>query len=245
MKLKWSILALAAALSFSGCIIDIDDDDGFPGCTEGDGSFITEEFGLPAFEGVSLRNTVDVFITQGPNQEVVVEGFENIIDRLELDVDDGILEIDFRGCVRDIGDMKIFITMPTIVALEITGTGDIRGENLFVVNDIELDVTGTGDMDLALEADDIDARITGTGDIRLEGVADELRATITGTGDLEAFQLETRFADITVTGTGDAEVFVTEQLLGRITGTGNIRYIGFPDVIDVEDTGPGDLIDEN
>ena len=97
----------------------------------------------------------------------------------------------------------------------------------------------------ALEADDIEARITGTGDIVLEGIADELRALLTGTGTLDAFGLEARYGNITVTGTGSALVFITEELVGRITGTGDIRYKGDPPIIDVEDNGPGDLVDAN
>ena len=41
----------------------------------------------------------------------------NIIDEIELDVRNGIWKIEFNRCVRDIDQLRIFITMPTLTSL--------------------------------------------------------------------------------------------------------------------------------
>lgn len=242
--LKWISTAVMLTLLMSSCFIDIDDDDNFFGCVDGDGPIITEEIFLSDFDGINVRGSMDVFLKQGPEQEVIVEGKENIIDELERDVNGGIWDIDFDGCVRDVDEFNIYITIPDLRRIRIDGSGDVVSENLFVIEDLAIDIEGSGDIDLALEADDIHTFIDGSGDIRLEGLADEVKYRIEGSGDVEAFGLECQVADINVSGSGDLEVFVTEYLKVRIEGSGSVYYRGNPE-LDISIDGSGEVIDAN
>ncbi len=246
MKLiQWILFSMAITLTASSCFIDIDDDDGFFGpCVNGSGPIITETIFLPNFDGIELRSSADIFLKQGPEFEVVVEGKENIIDELSREVDNGVWEIDFDRCVRDVDDFNIFITMPDLRKLRVLGSGDVFGENVFIIGDLEVDIPGSGNVDLALEADDLDVDIPGSGDLSLEGTADETKYRIPGSGDVRAFGLVARTADINIIGSGDVEVFVTEFMRVRISGSGDVFFRGEPD-IDVAITGSGDLIDAN
>jgi len=242
--LKWISSALMVTLLMTSCFIDVDDDGGLFNCVDGDGPIITEEIFLDDFDGIRIEGEMNVFLKQGPNQEVIVEGKENLIDELERDVNGGIWNIDFDGCVRDIDEFNIFITIPDLTVIRIDGSGDVVTENLFVIEDLEIDIEGSGDIDLVLEADDINTSVEGSGDIRLEGQADEVRYRIEGSGDVKAYGLECRVADINVAGSGDLEVFVTEYLKVRIEGSGSVFYRGNPE-LDVFIDGSGDVVDDN
>ena len=243
-KLKWILFALAAVMVMPSCFIDIDDDDSFFGCVNGEGPIVSENLDLPSFTGVELSISGTVFIKQGPDQEVVIEGQQNIIDEIELDVRNGIWEIETRGCVRNLDELNVFITIPDIRFLKISGSGRIISENVLIVNDIEMHISGSGDMDIGLEADDIESKISGSGTIFMEGLADELDLMISGSGDYRAFDLESRIAFIEIRGSGSAEVTVTEELNVKISGSGDVLYKGNPS-LNVEITGSGQVIDAN
>ncbi len=243
-RIIWMLSAIAIALSTGGCFIDLDDDDDFFGCVNGEGPTVTRTINVADFEGIELPISADVFITQGPEQEVVVEGKSNIIDELERDVRNGVWSIEFDRCVRDVGTMRVFITMPYLSSLRISGSGDIISENAFAIDDLEIDIPGSGNVDLAVEADDIDGDISGSGRILLEGTADEVKYRISGSGDVRAFNLACRTADISISGSGDCEVFVSEFLKVRISGSGDVFFKGNPS-LDVSITGSGNLIDAN
>lgn len=244
MNFKWPTMALAMCLTVSSCFIDIHDDNGFFGCIDGDGPIVTQTLELDDFDGVALKLPIEVIISQGDVQEVTVEGRQNIIDELELDVRNGIWDIETRDCVRNVGNMKIFITIPDITELSISGSGEIFGENVFIIQDISLRISGSGNMDLAIEGDDISATITGSGDMKLEGLADELDFKITGSGDISAFNLEASRARVEITGSGNAEVNVELELDVKISGSGDVRYKGNPS-LDVSISGSGRVIDAN
>jgi hypothetical protein len=141
-------------------------------------------------------------------------------------------------------DLRIYITLPEITYLEISSSGNIYGENNFDVEDVLLEIDGSGDMDLALDADDIDAVIEGSGNIQLEGTANDIFLRLEGSGLFRAFGLACRRANIRVDGSGDAEVTVAEELRVRILGSGDVLYKGNP-VVDADINGSGRVIDAN
>lgn len=244
MKTRFLATALLAVFFASGCFIDIDDDDISIGCLNADGDYVSLEVDLPAIDGLRNTTSAKVFITQGGEQEIIVEGKEDAIEELELDVDDGIWEIEFDRCVRDLDDFTIYITMPDVRYLRSSGSGDMIGENLFLVEDMELVISGSGDIDIAAEADDIDAKLSGSGDLMIAGTADGCFYRISGSGDVEAFNFEARTVDINSSGSGNADVLVTELLKVNISGSGDVFYKGSP-TLDINISGSGDVFDAN
>lgn len=246
-KFKWMILALACTMMASSCFVDIDDDDddgGTFGCLDGSGARITETLILDSFTGVEVSLPAKVTITQGPVQEVVVEGRESIVQNLELEVRNNIWVITIDGCVNNVGDLNVFITIPDVTSLGITGAGEIISDNVLVIGDLDVDIAGSGDIDLAVEADDIDSEIIGSGKIFLEGIADEIDFEIAGSGDYKTFNLQSRDAEVKIIGSGDAEVFVTDKLKVEISGSGDVFYKGNPS-LDLSVTGSGQVVDAN
>jgi hypothetical protein len=243
---KWSFLMLALGISLltPACFIDIDDDDNFFGCVNGNGPIVSVDLDMPKIEAVHFAMSGQVFITQGPDQSVRVEAKQNIIDELELNVNNGLWVIETDRCVKDIDDFKVFITLTDITELGLSGSGDIIGENFFTVNDILIYISGSGDMDLGLDADDIEADITGSGNMIIEGTGDSLDSRISGSGDVRAFNLEVNRAKFDITGSGDAEITVINELDVRISGSGDVKYKGNPSV-DVVITGSGRVVDAN
>ncbi|MBK8878175.1 MAG: DUF2807 domain-containing protein [Haliscomenobacter sp.] len=230
-------------LALSSCIVDFYDDNDGP-CIRGSGPVVSETINVPDFTGISLDISANVYITQGPEFRVKAEGYANIIDELNRRVRNGVWEITLNDCVRNTGDLTLYITMPEVQSVHNTSSGDIISENILVTDDIYITNSGSGDIDLGLDADDIDARLSGSGKLFLEGEADELTLDVTGSGDYRGFKLKLNRADIRTTGSGDAEIWVLNYLKARISGSGDILYRGSPQ-IDFSGSGSGDLINAN
>ncbi|MGK0364946.1 MAG: hypothetical protein ACI85O_002006 [Saprospiraceae bacterium] len=233
-------VALLATISFVGCI----DDDGSFGCTAGSGSTVEETFQISNFKGLKLKCSADIFVTQGEEYSIIAESQANILDNLDLTLDGDVLEIDLDGCNRDF-QLKLFITMPEVTFLKISGSGNIKGENLFSSENLTLRITGSGDMDLDLDYQTINTKITGSGSMDLRGICDEFDYTISGSGDINSFDLISDRGFVKITGSGDTEVFVNEFLSVKITGSGDVLFKGNPDEITFDITGSGDLRDVN
>lgn len=237
----WFISICLTAVLSTGCFSD---DDGFFNCERGEGDPVTESFPVDDFDGIELDIAADVYITQGDNFSIEAQGQPNILNELELDVDGDVLDIDFDDCVREYDDLMFWITMPEVDFLSICGSGKIFSENFITTNDLVLEISGSGDMDLGLSADDIELKISGSGKILLEGEANDLEAKVSGSGDVRAFDLISQKVDCHISGSGDMEVHAFDELDVRISGSGDVYYKGSPD-IDESISGSGDLINAN
>lgn len=234
-------LGLATVLS-NGCFFD--DDGDFFGCLHYEGNVINREIRLSAFDGIELQIPADVTITQGQIQKVVVEGHENIINRLEKDLRRGVWKIRTERCVRDLGELKIWITIPDIKSLAISGSGSIYSENTLTTDRLDLTISGSGEADLALDVDNFQATVSGSGKLKVEGVADQAEINISGSGDYFGFNLETNRTDVNISGSGNAEVWAKNFLKARISGSGDVFYRGQPEK-DIAISGSGRVIDSN
>jgi hypothetical protein len=235
-----TLLILPLLLAAWLCACDLDDDD----CIRASNTIVTQQLFLPPLQGMELELPAQVTLRQGPLQQIVAEGPQNIVGLLEEDVADGIWTVTIRGCVQNLSQLRIDATLPSCRYLAITGAGNIFSENALLTDQLDMDITGQGQMDVAVEAPRVRARISGAGNYRLEGITDLLEFDLSGNGNLNAFDLDALEADISIVGSGSAEVFARDLLRVNISGQGTVFYRGQPQ-LDVNISGVGDVIDAN
>ena len=105
---------------------------------------------VPSFSSISLSLAADVHLKQGPKQEVVVEGDKDILDVLKTEVHGKTLKIYLdKWFMRSYKKVTIYITMPEIDGLTITGSGNITAETPVNTSDIDFTITGSGDINIS------------------------------------------------------------------------------------------------
>lgn len=231
------VVALIAIASVSCEIDEI--------CIKGDGPTITRTLELESFTSIRNDLSADVFISMGDTQQVIVEGQENIIELLELEVNNGTWNIDLdKNCIRNNNGLRIFITLPQVDRIEIDGSGSVISENTLSNSELTLITDGSGEMDIALDVARLITRIEGSGTMQLEGLADDFTIAIRGSGDVRAFNVDALRVDVQVRGSGDVEVTAREFLKVDIDGSGDVYYKGDPE-LDIRIDGSGDVEDAN
>lgn len=231
------ILTLALGLSvlafFSGCQLF----DGF--CPRGSGTPETRTLSMPAINGITLAVAGKVNISQGLVQQVEVTGYPNLLDILKTDVSSGHWRIEFdENCVRNNDDFVVNITVTDLEQVRIAGSGSIEGQTPFFVNDVDVEISGSGDINMDLAAANIFSTISGSGNIFLKGLANRHTLDISGSGDFHGFDLISQHSDVNIAGSGSADVHAVQTLKVRISGSGNVQYKGSPSV-DVSVSGSG------
>ena len=197
-----------------------------------------EERDVSSFTDVSLGISGDLYITQGSPQKVVVQA-ENNIDEIETVVKDGVLRIKTDNWNSKIKGAKIWVTMPEVESLNVSGSGDIVAETPINADELELKVSGSGTIDISeLKGDEIGAAISGSGDIKLAGSADEMELRISGSGSVYADGLKLSECGIKISGSGSCKIDVTGELDVSISGSGRVTYYGNPQ-IDARVSGSG------
>jgi hypothetical protein len=68
-----------------------------------------------------------------------------------------------------------------------------------------------------------------------------LRADLSSAGDLNAYELQTREAEISVSSAGDADINVSERINARASSAGDINYRGDPKYVDAHSSSAGGI----
>ncbi len=223
--IKLSLLLLFIFLNFS-CDLD-SDTSSFSGtnCLEGQGAIVSESRVLNDFNSINSSIYAEILITQGPLEDVIIEAQQNILNEIETNVINGELMITSNRCVDIVEPVEVYVTIPDIQNLTLTGVGSFVSQNDFNLGNLGISLTGTGDFEL-------------------QGTVNNLDILLTGVGDINAFGLISEVCNVNVSGVGDVEVFANDELNVTLSGVGNIYYMGNPNLT-INITGSGNVIDSN
>jgi hypothetical protein len=223
-------LILVAALAVAGCNMAADAEKG-DAHHAGAGPMTERSFNLAGFNSVSLAGPHDVIVTVGPAFSVRAEGPSDVLDRLDLKVENGNLEIGMkrgRWSLRH-GDRQktvIHVTMPAIQAAAIGGSGDMRIDKAQGPR-FSASIGGSGDIEIAsLRVGEASFSVAGSGGIRASGTAQKSDVSIAGSGDVDVQGLETRTASVSIVGSGGVRAHAIETASVSIMGSGDVDISG-------------------
>lgn len=193
----------------------------------GEGGVVKKEIMLETIDGINLGFNGNVILTPGSPQKIVIEGQQNIIDNIKKEVKGGVWGINFLKNIRDFRPVTVYITLPSIKKIDLSGSGSIQSTGRFSgINEIGIAVSGSGGITFEYEAKETEVNLSGSGTISLSGVSNMIEINIRGSGDVYADQLSAMEGDVSISGSGDAQVNVNGKLKASIAGSGDVRYIG-------------------
>jgi hypothetical protein len=210
-------------------------------CLKSEGESDSTIFKLEKFSGVELSADVDVFVKQYKDQSVSIIGPKNLIKTITVEVSGGAIRISSNRCFAESSIRpKVFISVPEVTRLEISGNGNIFTKGKILCDVVEFKLVGAGTMDLYADANRIVTSLIGSGNIVLQGSANNHFVKLPGSGQVSAYALETNDTDIDISGWGLVESFTQKNLKGKISGNGQIHYKGYP-LVKSEISGEGKL----
>ncbi len=197
------------------------------------------------FDEVMMSIDGTVYIKMGDKNEVILEGSRSDLEKVETDVKSGRLRIgtENRGrwwrSWRDSPKVDVYITVKEINGVYVSSSGDIVSQGLLKSDDFEASISGSGGIEVEVDARTVSSRISGAGNIELSGSSSDARLGISGSGKYFAEDLKVGDYNITISGSGRATVNVEGELDVRISGSGNVYYKGNPTGVNSSTSGSG------
>ena len=208
---------------------------------------------LSAFTELKLAGSPKVVLRQGSPQKVELEGAADDLARIETVVSNGQLRIGTKnndsrntgdsdgGLLSkvlgnnnmnvNIGPVTVYVTMPEIKALSVSGSGSIRAAEAIKASNLDLAVSGSGSVNLAqVQSEAIVSAISGSGAITVVGSAPRHDIRISGSGNVQSSDLRAEASKVTISGSGNCRVNATKTLDARIAGSGSIYVTGNPQI---------------
>lgn len=216
-------------------------------CKKGHGETVKETRHVDTFTGVNSEGAFDIVITQDASLEegqVMIEAPDDLQEYIELDVHNGVLDIENKRCFRGHNEITIYVKSKEINDISLAGSGNISSTGVLETSAMTIQLDGSGNIETDVKCTSLKATITGSGNVETSGSTTSQKLKITGSGNIEHFGLSSETADVSIEGSGNIEVKVSNQLDAEIEGSGTIKYRGHPE-INHRISGSGELISDN
>src|SRR5215468_8518312 len=175
----------------------------------GNGNVRTEERTPGSFNSVASHGSFNVYVSSG-SQSVKIEAEDNLLPYIETYVDGSVLQVETKGdyWLRPGRPIKIYVSSPNFQSIHSYGSGDIIGlSKITDSSKLDLEVHGSANIKMDVNAPDIDAEISGSGDINLSGETKTFNGEIHGSGNVKAMNLQSEDATLKIYGSGNADIF--------------------------------------
>lgn len=197
------------------------------------------------FDEISMGVSGKVYVKQGNTNEVVLEGDKDLLGDIITEVRGGrlIIKTERDGwrfwSSRNRGRLVVYVTTKELKGAHVSGSGDIIGESTFRTRDFDAGVSGSGNIELEIDAEYTSSRISGSGNIRLSGKTEKAKLSISGSGRYLAEKLDAGDYEIGITGSGRGNVKLNGDLDVRVSGSGSVYYSGNPTSVNSNVAGSG------
>jgi len=202
-----------------------------------------------SFTRISYRVSGKLYLKQGSPQKVELEGPADVLREIETEVNGDRLIIGKEGRWMDWNwsdrhKINVYITMPVIEGLSVSGSGNLLAEDKITVSSLDLGVSGSGSMRVAFAATgNVEADVSGSGDIDLKGSCNNFDSDVSGSGKVYASLAIQDLADFGVSGSGKIEAQGTSRRVkAGISGSGRVNAGNLStESCDIRISGSGDV----
>lgn len=203
---------------------------------------------VSTFTKISFRTAGKVYVKQGSPQKVEIEGSGEVLEKIKTKVEGGKLSIgpEEKWTNWNWGKdekVTVYITVASVEALSVSGSGELIAQTKITGSDINLDVSGSGSLTAEIEAGDVDTDVSGSGDINLKGKFKSLKADVSGSGRVSVSGTINGKADFEISGSGKVEASGSaDSMSAEISGSGKVLGANFvTNTCKIDIAGSGDV----
>jgi len=221
---KAVLVGMAAAVAVAACSA---------ARSENGGPTVERSYAVGNFDRIDLAGNYDVTVHTGGKPGVQASGAEKVMERLVVEVRDGVLVIEprkhdgFNWRWSNHGKVTVNVTVPSLRGAQLGGAGNIRIDQ--VKGDrFEGGIAGSGDLTLErVEVSALKMGIAGAGSAKLgTGRVKTAEYDITGSGGIDAGGVAAETASISIAGAGDVKANAAKTASVDIMGSGDVDLKG-------------------
>jgi hypothetical protein len=227
MKSIKYVLAAILVATLTSCNFDM-----HFGQTNGNGNVVTEERNInEGFDKVKGSAGLDVYLTEGSENKVVVEADENLMDIIETNVINGKLTIRANKNIGRSKAKKVHVTYTNLTSIEASSGADVVGNSVIKSETLNLDCSSGADIEVEVLSRDLYAETSSGADIVVSGKTVNFTAKASSGSDLKAKKLNAIDCNARASSGADITVNVKDRLDAKASSGGDVRYYGNPEAV--------------
>lgn len=194
------------------------------------GKRVSRDIPVSAFTALKAGGVVELKLVQSEKESVTVDADEALQGYVHIVNNDNTLEIDTRKLNnKNIkGNWKLYVTVyfRNLNKLSINTVGHVQNEGRLKMDNIKMDVSSVGNVDLKMDVQQLDLTSSSVGNIELEGSAAKATMRNSSVGNVRAEGLKVKTMEISNSGIGNMDINAESitsfqgSMLGKVRNRG-------------------------
>ena len=151
---------------------------------------LTKEYKFGKITSIEASSVYDIEVTQGNSGTVKVVYDEFFKDRLMVNYINGKLNLEvastkMRNNNRNIEGIKVYLQMPTIEELDLSGASSLKAMGSFKTDELDVELSGASSISgLVISGNDLSLDCSGASTLNLKGDFKTIEAEISGASEI-------------------------------------------------------------
>jgi hypothetical protein len=216
-----------------------------PWLIRGSGPIVEKEYSFQDFDRVEVSNAIEFEITPGA-YSINATGYENLIERLEVELSGQTLVIRLKPGSYFRNNVKAVIALPALSKLVVSGACRGTAKGFTTPFDCDLEVSGASRVEVDMEVDRATVDVSGasrlTGELlaarnarlivsgasrcELTGATYDMDLNVSGASRASLSEFQTKDADVDISGASRATINLIGTLNVDLSGASSVEYTG-------------------
>lgn len=236
MKTRNTLAAIGLALLLSACNFNINTGE------NGNGNVVTQERNVTEdFTEVRGSAGLDVYLTQGDENKIVVEADENLQQYIEADIEGGKLHITTSENIGRSKAKKVYVTYKELNTVEASSGADVTGNSVIKSENLSLKSSSGAQLNVEIFAKNLSAKTSSGADLIVSGKASSLKADASSGSELNAKELLVIDCNAEASSGAEITVNVKDKLETNVSSGGEVNYYGNPVSVNSNESHSGNV----
>ncbi|MGO3184021.1 MAG: head GIN domain-containing protein [Aequorivita sp.] len=227
MKSIHIIILGFTALAVTSCNININNGE------KGNGNLVTQERDVTEnFTEVRGSAGLDVYLTQGDTNKIVVETDENLQQYIETNVKNGKLHVTTSENIGRSKAKKVYVTFMELNNIEASSGADVIGNSIIKSKNLSLRSSSGADLEVEVFSQELTIKSSSGSEVDVSGKASTLKADASSGSEIDAEKLMVVNCNAEASSGAEVTVNVKDRLETHVSSGGSIKYYGDPVSVD-------------
>jgi len=215
-------------------------------CFQSAGEITQVEIELPTFDKVVVHERIELIITEGPEQKVIIESGENLLPDISAEViDNELILTNYNTCnlFREYDLTKVYVTSPNLTTIRNASEYNVSSNGVLTYPSIYLRSSGekseflsVGDWHLNIQNENVKIWGNGIAVFNLVGTTNNLDLSFSdGDTRFEGENFKAQHIKVRQVSSNDMLIYPVQSLTGTIHSTGDVISFNKPALIEVEE----------
>lgn len=236
-KLPISALFVTILFAFSSCV--------FMGPSiKGNGNVVEQTRKTGDFNKIEVSRGMNVYITQGEPQKVVVKADENLLEAIETKNEGDVLIIRATQNIRSATSKKVFITVPDLEEIEASSGSNIFSETKLVFRDLKVSTSSGSNVTLEINSEKTEFSSSSGSNINLKGTTNSFKAKVSSGSNIKAEELTAENCETKASSGSNIWITAKSDFSGDVSSGANIFVYGNPKNSNTKKSSGGNIINK-